>query len=135
LTIAPRERTDFLTLDDMLEIARGVLPEVQIRDIGLLQSACARPQTTVFGDPAYPSLSGQAAALIHSLARNKALVDGNKRLAWSGMKVFLLMNDVALSYTVNDAEQFVLQIARGEIDVPDISRWIEEHAISPLDQA
>ena len=70
--------TDFLTLDDLLEVANGVLPEVGIRDMGLLESACARPQTTVFGDLAYPGLCEQAAALFHSLARNHALVDGNK---------------------------------------------------------
>lgn len=126
--MASQEPTEFLTLDDMLAIARGVLPEVQIRDIGLLESACARPQTTVFGDLAYPSLAEQAAALIHSLARNHALVDGNKRLAWSGMKVFLLMNEVRLTYTVDDAEQFVLQIARGDIDVAEISEWIQSHS-------
>ena len=117
--MASREPTEFLTLDDILAIARGVLPEVQIRDIGLLESACARPQTTVFGDLAYPSLAEQAAALIHSLAPNHALVDGNKRLAWSGMKVFLLMND---------ARQFVLQIARGDIDVAEIREWIQSHS-------
>jgi death-on-curing protein len=119
--------TDFLTVEDLLDIAEGVLPEVQIRDLGLLESACARPQTTVFGDFAYPHLVDQAAALMHSLARNHPLVDGNKRLAWAGMKVFLLMNAVALEYSVDDAEEFVLQIARGELDVPDISSWIRLH--------
>ena len=120
--------TDFLTIEDLLDIARGVLPEVQIRDIGLLESACARPQTAVFGDLAYPELFDQAAALMHSLARNHPLVDGNKRLAWSGMKVFLLMDATPLRYTVDDAEEFVLQIARGELDVPDISHWLRLHA-------
>ena len=120
--------TDFLTIEDLLDIARGVLPEVQIRDIGLLESVCARPQTAVFGDLAYPELFDQAAALMHSLARNHPLVDGNKRLAWSGMKVFLLMDATPLRYTVDDAEEFVLQIARGELDVPDISRWLRLHA-------
>ena len=120
--------TDFLTIEDLLDIARGVLPEVQVRDIGLLESACARPQITVFGDLAYPELFDQAAALMHSLARNHPLVDGNKRLTWSGMKVFLLMNATPLRYTVDDAEEFVLQIARGELDVPDISRWLRLHA-------
>lgn len=120
--------TDFLKIEDLLDIAQGVLPEVQVRDIGLLESACARPQTTVFGDLAYPELFDQAAALMHSLARNHPLVDGNKRLAWSGMKVFLLMNATPLRYTVDDAEEFVLQIARGELEVPDISRWLRLHA-------
>jgi death on curing protein len=119
--------TDFLTLEDLLEIARGVLPQVQVRDLGLLESACARPQTTVFGDLAYPELLDQAAALIHSLARNHPLVDGNKRLAWAGMKVFLILNDVELDYTVEAAESFVLQIARGELEVPDVSEWLRIH--------
>lgn len=122
--------TDFLTIDDLLEIARGILPEVQVRDLGLLESACARPQASVFGDLAYPTINEQAAALIHSLARNHPLIDGNKRLAWTALKVFLLLNDVTLSYTVDDAEKFVLQIARGEIDVPEISTWVVAHTIN-----
>jgi death-on-curing protein len=119
--------TDFLTLDDLLDIASGVLPEVQVRDFGLLESACGRPKTTVFGDLAYPGLLDQAAALIHSLARNHPLVDGNKRLAWSAMKVFLLLNEVELAYSVDDAEEFVLQIARGELEVSGISSWLGAH--------
>jgi death-on-curing protein len=119
--------TDFLTLEDLLDIARGVLPEVQVRDAGLLESACARPQTTVFGDLAYPELLDQAAALMHSLARNHPLVDGNKRLAWSCMKVFLTMNGVELEYSVDAAESFVLAIARGEMEVVEISEWLRTH--------
>ncbi|MDD2817728.1 MAG: type II toxin-antitoxin system death-on-curing family toxin [Candidatus Nanopelagicales bacterium] len=122
--------TDFLTIDDLLEIARGILPEVQVRDLGLLESACARPQASVFGDLAYQTINEQAAALIHSLARNHPLIDGNKRLAWTALKVFLLLNDVTLSYTVDDAEKFVLQIARGEINVPEISTWVVAHTIN-----
>ena len=115
---------DYLTLEDLLEIAQGVLPEVLIRDIGLLESACARPQTTVFGKLAYQGLLDQAAALIHSLARNHPLVDGNKRLAWSAIKVFLLLNDVTLTYSVDDAEDFVLQVSRGELELRAISQWL-----------
>ena len=122
--------TDFLTIDDLLDIARGILPEVQVRDLGFLESACARPKASVFGDLAYPTINEQAAALIHSLARNHPLIDGNKRLAWTALKVFLLLNDVTLSYTVDDAEKFVLQIARGEIDVPEISAWVVAHTIN-----
>ncbi len=64
---------------------------------------------------------------MHSLARNHALVDGNKRLAWAGMKVFLLMNAVSLTYSVDEAEELVLQIARGEVEVSEISGWIRVH--------
>ena len=75
--------TRYLSLDDLLTIAdAAVSEEMVVRDAGLLESALARPQSTVFGADAYPTLHTKAAALLHSLARNHALVDGNKRLAW-----------------------------------------------------
>lgn len=118
---------DFLTTRDLLDIAAGVLPAVQVRDAGLLESAAARPRITVFGDPAYPDLFYQAGALLHSLVRH-TLVDGNKRLAWSAARVFLLMNDVDLEYDVDDAEQLVLRAARGEDDVAVIASWLSARA-------
>jgi death on curing protein len=116
---------DFLTLDDVLEIAAGILPTVEIRDIGLLESAVARPQASVFGELAYPDLTSQAGALLHSLARNHPLIDGNKRLAWSAMRVFLLMNDFDVEYDIDDAERMVLDVAQGLLDVEAISSWLD----------
>jgi death-on-curing protein len=58
----------------------------------LLGSAVARPKTTVVGAEAYPDIHTKAAALLHSLCRNHALVDGNKRLAWTACQVFLGLN-------------------------------------------
>jgi death-on-curing protein len=120
---------DYLTVDDLLEIAAGVLGEVQLRDPGLLASAAARPMTTVFGDDAYPTFADKAAALMHSLARNHPLVDGNKRLAWSAARAFCLLNGHDLRYTVDDAEALVLSVAAGETDVPGIAGWIASHLI------
>lgn len=122
------EEFDCLTFDDVLRVAHGVLPEVGIRDAGLIESAVARPRTSVFGDLAYPTLMLQAAALMHSLARNHPLVDGNKRLAWASARVFLLMNDVDLAYDIDDAEQLVLAIARGDIDVAEIAHRLASWA-------
>ena len=56
------ESIDYLTLDDVLEVADGIIDGVVVRDMGLLASAVARPQTTVFGEDAYPTLSDKAAA-------------------------------------------------------------------------
>lgn len=120
---------DYLSADDLLEIAAGVLNEVQVRDAGLLASAAARPSTTVFGADAYPTFADKAAALMHSLARNHALVDGNKRLAWSATRAFSLLNGRDIRYTVDAAEAFVLSVAAGEADVPEIAAWIDAHLI------
>jgi death-on-curing protein len=121
------EEPDFLTVEDLLEIAAGVLDEVAVRDAGLLAAAAARPRTTVFGKDAYPAFEDKAAALLHSLVRNHALVDGNKRLAWAAARVFYLLNGRDLTYTVDDAERLMLQAASGELDVHDIAAWLGEH--------
>lgn len=118
---------DYLTVEDLLETAAGVLHEVPLRDPGLLASAAARPATAVFGDDAYPRFPEKAAALMHSLVRNHPLVDGNKRLAWSAMRVFCMVNGRDLTYTVDEAETFVLAAAAGDVDVPEIAEWIGDH--------
>ena len=118
---------DYLTLDDLLEIAEGVIAGVAVRDLGLLASAAARPQMSVFGADAYPTLAEKAAALMHSIARNHALVDGNKRLAWSATRVFLILNGHDIAYGVDDAERLVVATAAGELDVPAIAADLVAH--------
>ncbi len=118
---------DYLSVEDLLEVASGVLEGVAVRDLGLLAAAAGRPQASVFGQDAYPALADKAAALMQSLARNHALVDGNKRLAWAATRVFCLLNGRDLSYTVDDAEIVVLSAAAGKLDVPDLAQWISGH--------
>lgn len=118
---------DYLSVEDLLEIAVGVIGDVAIRDYGLLASAAGRPQSSAFGEEAYPTFAGKAAALTHSLARNHALVDGNKRLAWAATRVFCLLNGHDLAFTVDDAEVFVVAVAAGDLDVPDITTTIKRH--------
>jgi death-on-curing protein len=119
--------TAFLSLDDLLataEAAVGRAPEV--RDYGLLESALARPQTTVFGEDAYPGIHRKAAALLHSLVRNHALVDGNKRLGWVAVRLFYVVNDLDLRADHDDAFEFVMGIASGSItEIDDIAGWLE----------
>ncbi len=119
--MTPGDELDYLTVDDLIEIASDVLNAVEIRDAGLLASAAGRPQTSAFGEDAYPSFADKAAALMHSLARNHPLVDGNKRLAWAATRVFCLINHHDLTLSVDDAEDLVLAVARGELDVPEIA--------------
>jgi len=67
----------YLALPELLHVAaRALGSEPAVRDYGLLESALARPQATAFGSDAYPGLDAKAAALLHSLASNHALIDG-----------------------------------------------------------
>ena len=124
------ERLDFLTVGDILGIAAGVLDDIAVRDTGLLAAAAARPLTTVFGEDAYPTFEEKAAALLHSSVRNHALVDGNKRLAWSACRVFHLINGRDLTYAVDEAAQMMLAAAAGGMDVTDLAAWLHHHAPS-----
>ncbi|BBX47103.1 type II toxin-antitoxin system death-on-curing family toxin [Mycobacterium cookii] len=107
--------TEYLDLDDLLEIARAaaVGDDVAVGDYGLLESALARPRASVFGQDAYPDLHRKAAALLHSLARNHALIDGNKRLAWTACRTFLAINDHWITGPEDDRFNLVIQVATG----------------------
>lgn len=118
---APHAGVDYLTVDDLLEIAVAILLRVDVRDHGLLASAADRPRTSVLGRDAYPGLEQKAAALLHSLARNHALVDGNKRLAWAAMRTFLLLNGRDVRLSVDAAEALVVGAANGSLDVDAIT--------------
>jgi death-on-curing protein len=113
----------YLTLPELLRVAERVLgADFKVRDHGLLESALARPQTTVFGQEAYPTVDEKAAAFLHSLARNHALVDGNKRLALAGLIAFYGVNGRRLTLTNAAAYELVMAVASGTLDaVADIA--------------
>lgn len=115
---------EYLSLEDLLEIGHALIPELRVRDLGLLESASQRPQMSVYGEDAYPEFAEKVASLMHSIARNHSLMDGNKRLAWSGGRIFCLMNNKDLKMDIDDAEKLILEIARGEIDVKEIAERI-----------
>ena len=106
----------YLDLDDLLHVAQRTLGEVQLRDVGLLESAVARPQATAFGKDAYPTVHAKAAALLHSIAGNHALVDGNKRLALAAVIAFYGLNGVRLTLTNGEAYDLINAVAAGDLD-------------------
>ena len=118
--------TEYLDLDDLLEIAReAVGGDVMVADYGLLESALARPRASVFGEDAYPDLHLKASALLHSLARNHALVDGNKRLAWTACRTFLAIDGQWISAPEDERFDFVIRVATGvEADLDKIAEQL-----------
>ena len=114
---------EFLDLDDVLGLARRLLGDPPpIRDAGLLGSAVARPQTSLGGEDAYPTIWLKAAALLQSIVGNQALVDGNKRLGWLATAVFLELNGYNASKISNDdVYDLVIWIASTNASLKDIS--------------
>lgn len=109
--------TEYLDLEDLLAIAPDAVGgQVLVRDHGLLESALARPRTSVFGQDAYPDLHVKAASLLHSLVSNHALVDGNKRLAWHATFVFLDINGQRMLTDQASVVSLVVAVASGELD-------------------
>ncbi|MER5978677.1 Fic family protein [Streptomyces sp. NPDC001857] len=119
----------YLTLPELLNLAQRLGAD-EVRDYGLLDSALARPQSSVFGQDAYPDVWQKTAALMESLARNLALVDGNKRIAWYATWVFLHLNGHPLDpgFDVDEAEAFVLDVCQGALDVPKIASQLPRFA-------
>jgi death-on-curing protein len=122
--------TRYLTVEQALRIARhAVGGPARVRDIGLLEAAVHRPRASVLGQDAYPDLLTKAAALLHSLARNHPLVDGNKRLAWLATYVFCAKNGVVLDPSDDEAYDLVVAVAAGAIDeVDEIARALSSFA-------
>ena len=121
-----------LTIDEALHVARRTLGDgVALRDVGLLEAAVARPAASVGGRDAYPTLVEKAAALVHSVVRNHALVDGNKRLGLMLLIVFLGVNGRRLTASNDQAHDFIVLIADGRLDaVGDIAEALG-HLLEP----
>ena len=118
---------EYLDLEDLIDLARSMLrDQPPIRDIGLLGSAVARPQSTAFGEDAYPDLIAKAAALLQSIVHNHALVDGNKRLGWLATAVFLELNGVKASRASNDdVFELIMWIASDNPEIAEITARLQ----------
>jgi death-on-curing protein len=119
----PAPGTEYLSLKDLLDLVNA-LGAGPVRDLGLLDSACHRPRASFFGQEAYPTLTGKAAALMHSLAGNHALVDGNKRLALLATVVFLRINGYVLDLTDDEAFALTMSVAAGQLDADGICKQL-----------
>lgn len=120
--------TEYLDLDDLLAAAEAALGvPVEVRDIGLLDAAAARPRASVYGSDAYPDLDSKAAALLHSIVTGHPLVDGNKRLGWVAVRLFYLLNDADLRPRLDAAYEFVVAVADGSLrDVDAIAERLAQ---------
>ena len=124
--------TEYLDLDDLLAAAEAAVGgRADVRDIGLMQSAIARPQATAFGAEAYPSLDEKAAALLQSIVAGHPLVDGNKRLGWVAVRLFYRMNEADVRPAPGNAYDLIVAIASGELrEIPAIAELLARWRVS-----
>lgn len=115
--------TEYLDLEDLLALVDdlGVGP---VSDLGLLESAVSRPRTLLYGVEAYARLDHKAAALLDSIVRNHALIDGNKRLGWLAVVVFYGLNDVTLDAPDNPAYELVISVASDHLEMDEVAEHL-----------
>ena len=119
--------TAYLEIEDALQVVDRY--GFHIRDIGLLASVLARPATTVLGAEAYPQLPVKAAALLDSVARFHALIDGNKRTAWTLMVLMLWINGYRHGFTTDAAFDLVVGVAAGDVSLEVSAGLIATHLV------
>lgn len=105
---------------------------LEVRDAGLLASALARAESSISGQDSYPTLWLKAAAVFDSVIKNHPMLDGNRRTAWVTLNVFLAINRHRLRADSDDAFDFILSVAKGDLDLPGAAEWVDRHTV-PLD--
>jgi death on curing protein len=121
--------TQYLTPQQVLFIHARLIAttggEHGIRNLGLLESAVARPRATFDEVDLYPDLFGKTAALMESLSQNHPFVDGNKRTAITVAAMFLQLNGYVLQTTNAELERFSLMVAGERPSLDEIAAWFE----------
>lgn len=127
------QKISFLTINQVLFIHDQMVKRFGgshgIRDIGLIESAIARPQATFGGKYLYNSIFDKAAALLQSLLKNHPFVDGNKRTALTSAAVFLKKNSYNLTNEHKEEVRFAIRVDNGNLTVEQISQWLKEHSV------
>ena len=100
-----------------------------VRDLGLVESAVARPKGTFGGEYLYSSIFDKAAALLQSLLKNHPFVDGNKRTALTSAGLFLKKNGYKLVNQHKEKVEFTVRVDNGNLTIEQISGWLKNHSV------
>ena len=119
--------THYLELEDALQQIAAV--GFYVKDLGLLDSALARPKTTLFGEDAYPTLELKAAAMVHSIIKIHAMVEGNKRTSWFMLSSFLYINGYFIEMTADEGMEFTRGIATDKLSLAEAAAMIRKHMV------
>ncbi len=125
---------NFLTPEQVLFIHSRLVNEMGgshgVRDLGLLESALARPRATFNKKELYPDLFSKAAALMDSLINNHPFLDGNKRTGVTAAGLFLRINGYKLTASSQELEACALRVATEGIKLAELARWLKVHSVA-----
>jgi len=125
---------NYLTPEQVLFIHSRLVTETGgshgMRDLGLLESAVARPHATFDGKELYPDLFTKAAALMDSVINNRPFVDGNKRMGITAAGLFLRINGWKLTATLDELETCTLRVATVGMKVAELALWLRDNTLS-----
>ncbi len=123
----------YLSIDEVLAIHIKMVDKFGgshgIRDLGLVESAVARPQASFGGQDLYENIFDKAAALLQSLLKNHPFVDGNKRTALTSAISFIEINGFSLNKTHQEGVEFSVAIDNQHLSIEQISKWLKEHSV------
>jgi len=123
---------EYLTVNEVLLLHARLIQRTGgsrgVRDVGLLESALARPRSTFDGVDLHPDLWTKAASLMHSLALNHSFVDGNKRTAVTATGIFVELNGFKLTASNDRVLDFTRQVTAGGMELDEIATWLRTHS-------
>lgn len=120
--------TAYLDLPQGAAIAAGM--GLHVRDVGLLASALARPESSMLGVEAYPDVWVKAAAMMSSLAQNHPFFDGNRRFSWVATLTFLELNGHVVDMATDEAFDLVLAVTQSRLELDEIAHSLRTHSVS-----
>lgn len=126
-------RINYLSIEQVLAIHDQMVKRFGgsfgIRDLGLIDSAVARPQASFGGQDLYTNIFDKAAALLQSLLKNPPFVDGNKRTALTSAGLFMKKNGWELINAHKEEVKFAIKVDNSNLSLEQISKWLKEHSV------
>lgn len=125
------KRFKYITPEQAIYYQQKIVEEtggsIGLRDLGLLESALARPQASFDGEDLYPTILDKAAALFHSLIFNHPFLDGNKRTTLGVTYEFLKQNGYRLETSMQELIDFPLRVENKHLSLEEIKKWLKWH--------
>ncbi|MCU1348469.1 MAG: hypothetical protein JWO56_1499 [Acidobacteria bacterium] len=123
----------YLTIEEVEELHDRLIKQSGgasgLRDRGSLESSLLQPLQSFGGHELYPSLAEKAAALGFFLIQNHPFLDGNKRIGHAAVEAILMLNGHELSGSVDEQEEIILGVARGESSREQFTEWVKKSAV------